>query len=234
LLALALWGFWTALGLALAGLAVAPRRSAPWVVAVRTALGPAAPGQGLELPLAADPVVGRRPGGGRTQRPALALACLLPLLSLHERTSWPPAAMAESYREVAEALTAERAPVVVLSPLVFSFHPVLFERRVADRTPAMTGWPAQAALACPGSPGAPALTEWFRMRLADRLRRGEVGAIYIDTVALRPCPGAPTFGAWLRADPVLNSLVAGFVCVETRWRIEIWRPHGLPAGLSAP
>ena len=67
MLALAPWGFWTALGLALAGLAVAPRRSAPWVVAVWTALGPAAPGQGLELPLAADPVAGRRPGGERTQ-----------------------------------------------------------------------------------------------------------------------------------------------------------------------
>lgn len=70
-----------------------------------------------------------------------------------------------------------------------------------------------------------ALTEWFSKRLADRLRRGEVGAIYIDTVALCPCPGAPTFEAWLRADPELNFLVASFVCVETRGRIEVWRPH---------
>jgi len=165
---------------------------------------------------------------------ALALACVLPLLSLHERASWPSAAMAEPYRAVAETLAAERRPVVVLSPLVFPFHPALLEGRVADRTPAMTGWPAQAVLACPGAPGDPALTEWFRTRPTDRFRRGEVDAIHVDTVAPRPCPGAPTFGAWLRADPVLAPLVAGFVRVETRWRIEVWRPRGLPAGLSAP
>ena len=235
MLAVAPWGFWAALGLALAGIAAAPRRSAPWVVAGLTALGGLLlQGKGWSYHWLPALLLLAAAGAAAAPRPALALACVLPLLSLHERASWPPAAMAEPYRAVAEALAAERAPVVILSPLVFPFHPALLEGRVADRTPAMTGWPAQAALACPGSPGDPALAEWFRTRLADRLRRGEVGAIYVDTVPLRPCPGAPTFGAWLRTDPVLSPLVAGFVHVETRWRIEVWRPRGLPAGLSAP
>ena len=123
--------------------------------------------------------------------------------------------------------------VAILSPLVFSFHHVLLEACVADRILAMTGWPAQAALDCPGSPGDPVLAYWFRARLADWLRRGEIAAIYVDTVALQPCPTSSTFGGWLRAVPVLAPLVAGLLSTKRHWRIEVWCPARLPAAAAA-
>lgn len=235
ILAHAPWGLWAALGLAAAGLAAAPRPAAAWALAGLAALGGLLlQGKGWSYHWLPPLLLLAMAGASGLRRPALAAACVLPLLSLHERAAWPPPEMAEPYRAVAEALAAERGAVAILSPLVFPFHPALLEARVADRTPAMTGWPVQAALDCPGSPGDPALAGWFRDRLAERLRRGEIAAIYVDTVALRPCPGAPTFGGWLRADPVLGPLVAGFLPAERRWRIEVWRPAGLPAAASAP
>jgi hypothetical protein len=218
------WGLWASAALAAAGGLRAPRRALPWAAAGLVALGGVLlQGKGWSYHWLPPLLLLAMAGAAAAPRPALAALCVLPLLSLQERVSWPPLEMAAPYRAVAEALAAERGPVVVLSPLVFPFHPALLEGRVDDRTPAMSGWPAQAALACPGAPADPALAGWFRARLAERLRAG-VSALYIDTALLRACPGSPTFGAWLRADPVLGPLVAGFAPLERHWRIEVWRP----------